>query len=165
MNRSRPAALALAVSASVGAIFMAASNECAAQSLPQPSRTVFKCEVAGKVVYSDSPCLGAVKVDVEPTRGADKSTGQPRVGADVQRERQREALAEGIRPVTGMNAKQFEVATRRMKLGSEAQAECRKLDGEIPAAEADESRAMGSDRQVAQARLLKLRQQFRDLRC
>jgi hypothetical protein len=51
--------------------------------LPAPSRTAFKCEVAGKVVYSDSPCLGAQKIDVEPTRGLNKSTGRKLIGYDV----------------------------------------------------------------------------------
>jgi hypothetical protein len=165
MNRARQAGLVLSVSTSVGVVCMALVHASAAQSLPPPSRTVFKCEVDGKVVYSDSPCLGATKVDVEPTRGADKSTGKARVGADVQRERQREALVEAIKPVTGMNAKQFDVASRRMKLTAEAQTDCRKLDVQIPAAEADELKAIGPDRQVVQVRLLTMRQQFRELRC
>lgn len=104
-----------------------------AQSLPPSSRTVFKCEVAGKVVYSDTPCLGASKVDVEPTRGKD--------------------------------AKQMEVAGKRMKLSADAQGQCRNLDGQIPVAEKQEAQATGPDRQVLQVRLFTLRQQFRDLRC
>lgn len=55
-----------------------------AQSLPPPSRTVFRCEEGGKVVYSDSPCVGARKIDVEPTRGVSKLSGRERVGRDVQ---------------------------------------------------------------------------------
>jgi len=35
----------------------------------RPAKTVFKCEENGKVIYSDSPCLGAKTVDVEPPRG------------------------------------------------------------------------------------------------
>lgn len=54
-----------------------------AQSLPPPSRTVFKCEEAGKVVYSDSPCLGARQIDVEPTRGVNQITGKRLTGPDV----------------------------------------------------------------------------------
>jgi hypothetical protein len=50
-----------------------------AQSLPAPSRTVYKCEVGGKVTYSDSPCLGATRIDVEPTRGVSKLSGSQRV--------------------------------------------------------------------------------------
>jgi hypothetical protein len=137
MNRTKWAALSPNVVACVGAICMTLGGVAQAQSLPPPSRTVFKCEVAGKVVYSDSPCLGARKVDVEPTRGADKSTGKERVGADVGRERQREAFAEAVKPITGMNAKQFDIATNRTKLTAEAQSQCRRLDAQIPEAEAD----------------------------
>jgi hypothetical protein len=136
-----------------------------AQSLPPPSRTVFKCETAGKVVYSDSPCLGARTVDVEPTRGADKITGKGLTGPDVQRERNREQLVEGLRPFTGMDAKQLDTAGRRQKLTADGQAQCGRLDTQIPVAEADEARATGASRQEVQVRLLKLRQQFRDLHC
>ncbi|MEK8086891.1 hypothetical protein WNB94_10760 [Aquabacterium sp. A3] len=45
------------------------STHAIATSLPPPSRTVYKCEVGGKVHYADSPCVGAQKVDVTPTRG------------------------------------------------------------------------------------------------
>ena len=37
-----------------------------AQKLPPPSATVFKCQGHGEVVYSDSPCLGAEKLEIEP---------------------------------------------------------------------------------------------------
>ena len=136
-----------------------------AQSLPPPSRTVFKCEAAGKVVYSDSPCLGATKIDVEPTRGANQITGKELTGADVRRERQREGLAEAVRPITGMDAKQFNVAANRTKLTSEAQGKCRELDVQIPEAEADAAKATVPDSREVQVRLLKLRQKFRELRC
>jgi hypothetical protein len=33
-----------------------------------PTRTAFKCVVAGKVTYSDAPCEGAQRVDLQPTR-------------------------------------------------------------------------------------------------
>jgi hypothetical protein len=54
-----------------------------AQKLPAPTREVLRCEVNGKVSYSDAPCLGASKVNVEPTIGLDKSSGRVRTGADV----------------------------------------------------------------------------------
>jgi hypothetical protein len=58
---------------------------------------VFKCENGGKTFYSDSPCLGAKKIDVEPTRGLNKSTGSERTGKDVSREMQREQFAEAVK--------------------------------------------------------------------
>ena len=72
-----------------------------AQKLPAPSREVFKCEHGGKVVYSDAPCLGAKKVDIEPTRGLDKQSGQVRRGADVRQERLSEQITEAYRPIFG----------------------------------------------------------------
>ena len=87
-----------------------------AQSLPPPAKTVFKCEENGKVVYSDSPCLGAKTVDVEPPRGVSRLSGQERVGSAVQQERLREHIADAMRPLTGMNPKQYETFGRRQKL-------------------------------------------------
>ena len=43
--------------------------------LPPTSRTVYKCQEGAKTVYSDEPCLGAQRINVEPTRGLDKSSG------------------------------------------------------------------------------------------
>ena len=144
---------------------LAVGTAALAQSLPPPSRTFFKYEAAGKVVYSDSPCLGARAIDVEPTCGADKITGKPRIGPDVQRERTREQFAEGLRPLTGLDTKQLDTAGRRLKLTADGQAQCGRLDTQIPAAEAGEARATGACRQEIQGRLLRLRQQFRELRC
>jgi hypothetical protein len=107
-----------------------AASASIAQSLPAPSRTVYKCNVNGKMLYSDSPCLGAERLEIEPSRGVGRTTGP-----DVQRERNKEMLAEAIRPLTGMNAKQFEVQSRRIKLTAAAQRECQALDVDLPAKE------------------------------
>jgi hypothetical protein len=124
--------LLLSLAASCTTMMMSAGH---AQKLPPVSRMVFKCEVLGNVVYSDAPCLGAKPIDVEPTRGLDQSSGRRRVGSDVLNEQMREAMAEGIRPVTGMDAKQLAVQGRRNQLSANAQQECRRLDGEIPSAQ------------------------------
>ncbi|PND37695.1 hypothetical protein C1O66_09285 [Paucibacter aquatile] len=152
----------------------AARAQAQAQTqLPAPSRTAFKCEVDGRVSYSDSPCLGAKKVDLEPTRGLSSSvsgksplSASPPLGADVQRERQREALAEAIKPITGLGAKQFDIQGRRLKqLSPEARQSCARLDRAIPAAEAAEASANTASLPAAQEHLLQLRRQFRELRC
>jgi hypothetical protein len=158
VRRDIPATMAAALLALVAV-------DALAQKLPAPSRTVYKCEVSGKVVYSDDPCVGAQKLDVEPTRGVDKSAGPRRRGADVQREHHREAVAEAIRPVTGMDAKQLDKAGRRMKLQPEAQRECRWLDSAIPAHESKERLARMQEREAAQRELHSLRVRFRELRC
>lgn len=145
---------------------LALSQQAFADGLPPPSRTVYKCEEAGKVHYSDSPCLGAKKVDVTPTRGLDKSSGRELTGAGVQRERQREQFSDAVRPITGMDAQQFQQAGRRMKLSADAQRQCQILDRTMPGAEEAERRAQGTpDLKAAQLGLYKLRKQHRDLGC
>ena len=136
-----------------------------AQKLLPPSRTVYKCNVAGKIVYSDSPCLGAEKIEIEPTRGLSNSSGHEQLGADVRRERQREDFAEAIKPLTGLNAKQLDVQGRRMKLSSNAQQECRALDKSTAASELDEKRASKQELLSIQAHLLSLRKRYRELGC
>jgi hypothetical protein len=56
MRHPRTAALFVALAAAAGTAAHAQPGD-----LRQPSRTV-----AGKVTYSDEPCAGAVRVDVEP---------------------------------------------------------------------------------------------------
>jgi len=152
----------------------AGSEAAHAQSnFPAPSRTTFKCEVDGRVSYSDSPCLGAKKVELEPTRGLNSSTasaspisGAPPLGADVQRERRREAMVEALRPATGMNAKQFDTTGRRLtQLSPEVRQACERLDRAIPLAEEAEAGASKAALPAAQEQLLQLRRKFRELRC
>ncbi|MCE4555649.1 DUF4124 domain-containing protein [Pelomonas cellulosilytica] len=137
-----------------------------AQGLPHPSRTVYRCESEGKVIYSDEPCLGAKKVDVEPTRGLNKSTGQELQGRDVRNERFRETVADAAQPLTGMDAKQFDQAGRRQRLSAADQRQCRLLDQRLPAAEAAERAAKaGAELVAAQRQVFELRKAYRTLRC
>jgi hypothetical protein len=135
-----------------------------AQELPPPSRTVFKCRHDGKIVYSDSPCLGAEKIDVEPTRGVSVS-GKPKTGPDVQREIQREGFANAIKPLTGMDAKQFDAFGRRLQLSANAQRQCSELDKGIPMLEQEEARTPAADIANVQQRLFVARKRYRELRC
>jgi hypothetical protein len=142
-----------------------ASTQAYSQKLPPTSRSVFKCEVAGKVVYSDAPCLGAQKIDVEPTRGLSKTSGREQVGNDVRREQNREMFAEAVRPLTGMDAKQLDVQGRRMKLTADVQRECRRLDAEIPVAEKQERLVKQQALADVQAQLFRMRRSFREQGC
>lgn len=136
-----------------------------AQKLPPPSRTVFKCQEVGKTVYSDAPCLGAKLIDVEPTRGLNKSSGRVQIGADVQHEQHREMIAEALRPLSGLDAKQLAVQGRRRKLSLEDQMDCRRLDGDMSAAQQDEKNATQSDLKEVQMKLYQLRKRFQKLGC
>jgi len=149
----------------VAALTFVVVSPVSAQGLPPASRTVFKCEVTGKTVYSDSPCLGAKKIEVEPTRGLNKSTGRERVGRDVQNERLDESFAEAVRPITGKDAKQRAVATRRFKLSAEAQRECRRLDEDIPRQEKAERESDAASLPLIQRQLLTMRTRMRELNC
>jgi hypothetical protein len=142
-----------------------ASTQAYSQKLAPTSRSVFKCEVAGKVAYSDSPCLGAQKIDVEPTRGLSKTSGREQVGNDVRREQHREMFADAIRPLTGMDAKQLDVQGRRMKLTTDAQGECRRLDAEIPIAEKQEKLVKQQALADVQAQLFRMRRSFLEQGC
>lgn len=53
---------------------------------PATKNTVYKCEVQGRTHYSDTPCPGAVEVDVTPTRGVHSMSGTKRTSAAVQHE-------------------------------------------------------------------------------
>jgi len=138
---------------------------CTAQKLPAPSREVFRCEAGGKVFYSDAPCLGARKVDVQPTRGLDRQSGHVRTGSDVRREQLEEQITEAYRPIFGEDVEQRAKRHRRARLDAKAGARCKVLDREIPAAEKAERAAAKPDLAAIQAKLLKLRQQYRKLGC
>lgn len=135
------------------------------QQLPPPSRTVFKCESDGKVVYSDSPCLGAKRVDVEPTRGLNKSSGTEKLGSDVRRERQNEQMAQALKPIFGETEQERAKRHARAKLSPDARAECARLDREILATEQQEKSDTKATLSSTQARLLDLRSEYRELRC
>jgi hypothetical protein len=144
------------------ALFMLvlASSSACAQSLPKPSRTIFKCEVQGKITYSDEPCLGAKRLDAEPTRGADSYSGQRRLSEDVSLELRRESLAKALQPITGLNAQQFDALARRQGLDANGQRECRQLERDILQLES------GSSADTAlQSDLLARRKRYKQLRC
>ena len=141
------------------------ASAVAAQNLPPPSRTVYKCDDGKKVHYSDSPCLGAKKVDVEPTRGLNKSTGQVKVGQDVQREKTNELMADALRPILNETPKQRETRHKRFKLEPEVKAECSQLDGQIPRLERLERSATREALPAVQRDLLAVRTRFQGLRC
>ncbi len=136
-----------------------------AQKLPAPSRSVYKCESGGKVVYSDAPCLGAKRVDVEPTRGLNKDSGTERIGGDVRQERLNEQMAEALHPILGETPQERAKRLARAKLSPDARAECAKLDGDILATEAQEASRSSASLPATQANLLRMRRRYRDLRC
>jgi len=167
MDRSLRSSIDLAHTfvVAIACVFAFASLPALSEKLAPVSRDVFKCVVAGKTIYTDSPCLGAQKVDVEPTRGLNKSSGREQIGNDVRREQSRELIAGAVRPITGMDAKQLDVQGRRMKLSADSQRECRLLDVDIPNIEKEERSVRGAALADVQARLLRVRQRFKEQGC
>ena len=151
--------LSVAVALTIGSV------PVLAQKLPPTSGTAFKCEVNGKVTYSDAPCLGGTKVDTTPTRGVNKSSGRERIGADVRHEIQSEQIAEAARSLTGDSKEQWAKRVHRIKLEPAASRRCYQLDHEIPVAENAQARARGDELARAQKHLLELRRTFFELHC
>lgn len=145
--------------------FALPSQTATSQTLPKPSRTVFKCEVNGKITYSDEPCLGAKKLKIEPTRGMSPSTAISPAGNDVARENWRESISNAVKPITGLNSKEYSKSANRHGLSSQDLQECRSLDRLIENTEATERTASSSTKPAVQQTLLEQRQRYRTLRC
>jgi len=127
---------------------------------------MYKCKVNGTTTYSDTPCLGATRIEVEPTRGVSKLSGTQRIGNDIAREQLQEGLATALRPISGMDTKQYAVFARRNQLPAPAQQECRQLDQTLPALESEEKHtATQPALRDVQMRLFQMRRRFTDLHC
>ena len=138
----------------------------AAQSqLPAPNRTIYKCQVKGKVSYSDEPCVGAQRLDVVPTRGADRLSGARKTGSDVANEIRSEQFAQALAPLTGMSPSQFATASRRHHMDAASQGECRQLEAVILASEQAERRAGAGMMESIRQDLYSLRKRYKKLGC
>jgi len=136
---------------------------CAAPAFAQKS--VYRCETAGRVSYSDAPCVGATEIDATPTQGMDKMTGKSRKGNDVQRAERNAAFAEAIQPLSGMNADEYRVYQHRFKLSPADKLECARLDNRLPALNKSVQAAAAHDLAQAEVDLYKARKRFNDLNC
>ena len=128
-------------------------------------KPVYRCETAGKVSYSDAPCVGAKEIDATPTQGMDKMTGTSRKGADVRRDEHNAVMADALKPLTGMSPEQYRVYQHRFKLSPRDKAECTRLDTELPELKQRAATATPTDKALADVELYKARKQFNDLNC
>lgn len=147
------------------AAHVAVQGHAVAQSFPAPSRIIYKCVVVGKIAYTDEPCLGAKRLDIEPSRGLSKFSGREMIGADVQRENHRDMIADALRPIAGLDRQQYATVYRRVNLSGLAKAECGLLDQSIPRTETVERAASGEARLAVQRDLLTMRKRFKELAC
>ena len=128
-------------------------------------KPVYRCETAGKVSYSDAPCVVAKEIDATPTQGMDKMTGTSRKGADVRRDEHNAVMADALKPLTGMNADQYRVYKHRLKLSPRDKAECARLDTNLPELKQRAATALSSEKALADVELYKARKQFNDQNC
>jgi hypothetical protein len=126
---------------------------------------VYRCETAGKVSYSDSPCVGAKVIDATPNQGVDQMSGKSRKGRDVQRTELNHAFDNALRPLTGKSRDQMDVMRQRIKLPARDQGECRQLDIRLPELEAATLRDTGASKAKADVDLYQTRKRYFDLKC
>jgi len=126
---------------------------------------VYRCDTAGKVSYSDAPCVGAKVVDATPNHGVDQMTGKSRKGRDVQRTELNHAFDDALRPLTGKSRDEMDVMRRRVKLQPREQGECRQLDGQLPELEAGARRETGAAKAKGDVALYQARKRYFDLGC
>jgi hypothetical protein len=136
---------------------------CAAAAFAQ--KPVYRCETAGRVSYSDAPCVGAQEIDATPTQGMDKMTGKSRKGRDVQRDEYNAAMAGALQPLMGMNADEYRVYRRRFPLSPADKLECARLDNRLPALKHAVQAAAANGLAQAEVDLYKARKRFNDLNC
>lgn len=136
---------------------------CAGQALAQ--KPVYRCETAGRVSYSDTPCVGAKEIDATPTQGMDTMTGKSRKGADVQRAEYNAALAGALQTLTGMSPEEYRVHKHRFKLYPSDKLECAGLDNRLPRLKQRAETAATSDLARTELELYQARKRFNDLDC
>lgn len=126
---------------------------------------VYRCETAGKVSYSDAPCVGAKVIDATPNQGVDQMSGTSRKGRDVQRTELNHAFDDALRPLTGKSRDEMDVMRRRAKLSPREQGECRQLDARLPELEATIRHDTGASKARADVDLYQARKRYFDLKC
>ena len=117
------------------------------------SQQVYRCESAGKVSYSDEPCINAKVIDAIPTQGAHSLSGKKTSNSQVAHEEIRKSFDNAMKPITGLSHEQMNVERRRSKLPHDEKRECAKLDRLI------------NDENQEKLTLYQVRKRFFDLRC
>lgn len=130
--------------------------------MPRVALTLFTALCSLSVCAAQT---SAQRIEVEPTRGVSKLSGKEQIGNDVYREQFNEQFAEALRPLTGLDHKQYAAVGRRLRLTPDAQQECRRLDTHLPPLERQELQASGATLTDVQQQLFALRKRYRELGC
>jgi BMFP domain-containing protein YqiC len=139
---------------------------CALAASGAGAQRVYKCTSGSSVSYSHVPCFDAQVVDVVPTQGMDRASGISRKGADVQRTEHRAMLAHALKPLNGMDEKQFDQFSDRQRLDPQAREACDQLDARLAQQEAQAAQpGTDAERKAYATLLFESRQRHRRLRC
>ena len=103
-------------------------------------------------------------VDTTPTQGMDNSGGVSRKGEAVQNTEFRKAMADALKPLTGMDGQQLQTAGRQRKLAAAAPMACKLLDEQLPQQETLMASPKSSIAKTTTA-LLESRRRYRELGC
>jgi len=109
--------------------------------------------------------VGAKVIDATPNQGVDKMSGQSRKGADVQRAEMNRVFDAAFKPLTGKSPGEMDALRRRARLPATDQAECARLDRQLPLLEDRDSGSDGKARAEAEVQLYQARKKFFDLKC
>jgi hypothetical protein len=121
----------------------------ASQTLPPSPRMVFKCEQAGRVVYTDQPCSGAQKSELLRVHAP-----PPEAGVQL--------YSSVAAPV---DSQQMALTERPPRVAGTPRAECPHLAQRIALVEAEEQRATSQNIRMIQERLGVQRNRYNELGC
>lgn len=140
---------------------------CVALGLPYTvmAQQVYRCEVNGKVSYSNEPCQGAKVVNTTPAQSSDRTSGQQRKDMDALKAELERNNATKTRALTAKAPEDPEVARRRENLTPLAKHSCSLLDQSLPQLRENAAHGTPENKEKADIQLYKARKAFQDLRC
>lgn len=140
---------------------------CVALGLPYTvmAQQVYRCEVNGKVSYSNEPCQGAKVVNTTPAQSSDRTSGQQRKDMDALKAELERNNATKTRVLTAKAPEDPEVAKRRENLTPLAKHNCSLLDQSLPQLRENAAHGTPENKEKADIQLYKARKAFQDLRC
>ena len=140
---------------------------CVALGLPYSvtAQQVYRCEVNGKVSYSNEPCQGAKLVKTPPAQSSDKTPAQHQKDMDTLKAELERNTATKTRALAAKAPEDPEVAKRRENLTPLAKHSCSLLDQSLPQLRENAAHGTPESKEKAGIQLYKARKAFQDLRC
>ena len=140
---------------------------CVALGLPYTvtAQQVYRCEVNGKVSYSNEPCQDAKLVKTPPAQSSDKTPAQHQKDMDALKAELERNNATKTRALAAKAPEDPEVAKRRENLTPLAKHSCSLLDQSLPQLRENAAHGTPENKEKAEVQLYKARKAFQDLRC